>query len=118
MSFYNKGRHNRLGEHNERLIEVFEEATKRANLKFNGDKCECCVQSLTFIGDVVSSDGIRPDPLKVKAIKKKKKSKKDIQRFLGMVNYHGRYIRDLSTKTSVLRNLMDDKHEFIWGEAE
>ena len=46
-----------LEEHNERLKMVFE-ATKTANLKLNYDKCEFGVQELTFVGDVISSEGV------------------------------------------------------------
>ena len=93
-----------LEEHNERLKMVFE-ATKKANLKLNYDKCEFGVQELTFVGDVISSEGVKPDPIKVRAIQNftTPTSKKDVQRFLGMVNYQGRYIPDLSNKSTVLR---------------
>ncbi|XP_021355871.1 uncharacterized protein K02A2.6-like [Mizuhopecten yessoensis] len=68
-----------LEEHNQRLRKVLE-ATRAANLKLNKDKCVCGVQSLTFIGDVVSAEGMKPDPLKVRAIQTSE-SKKDVQRF-------------------------------------
>ncbi|KAK3107076.1 hypothetical protein FSP39_006459 [Pinctada imbricata] len=106
-------------EHNERLKKVFE-ASKKANLKLNLDKCEFGVQELTFVGDVISSDGVKPDPIKVRAIQNftTPSCKKDVQRFLGMVNYQGRYIPDLSNKTAILRQLLDDENEFVWRETE
>lgn len=88
-----------IEEHNQRLQKVLE-ATRKSNLKLNQEKCVCGVQSLTFICDVVSAEGMTPDPLKAKAIKSFQtlESKKDVQRFLGMVNYQGRYIPDLLLK--------------------
>ncbi|XP_060073372.1 gamma-butyrobetaine dioxygenase-like [Ylistrum balloti] len=61
-----------LEEHNLRLSEVLE-ATQESNLKLNKNKYVCGVQSLTFIGDVVSAEGMKPDPLKVRATKASKR---------------------------------------------
>jgi hypothetical protein len=71
------------------------------------------VKELTFVGDTISSEGIfkKPDEAKVQAIMnfETPKSKKDVQHFLGMLNYKARYVPDLSSKTQVLRNLTEEK---------
>ena len=60
---------------------------KKCNVKLNKEKCVFGVKELTFLGDVISEDGLKPDPVKVKAIQdfEKPKSKKELQRFLAMV---------------------------------
>ena len=35
-----------------------------------------------------------------------------------MVNYQGRYLSNLSSKSEPLRNLLVEKNEFVWGEQE
>ena len=40
----------------------------RERLKLNKDKCQLGVRELTFVGDILSGEGIRPDPRKVSAI--------------------------------------------------
>ena len=108
-----------MQEHNQRLQEVFA-ASRKANLKLNREKCVFGVSELTFVRDTISAEGIKPDIAKVKAIRDfaTPQNKKDVQRFLGMVNYQARYVPDLSSKTQILRNLTEDKNEFAWGAVE
>ncbi|KAL7880871.1 hypothetical protein SRHO_G00031250 [Serrasalmus rhombeus] len=54
-------------ERDTRLRQVLER-TRSVNLKLNRDKCEFAVESLTFIGDVVSEKGVSPEPRKTSAI--------------------------------------------------
>ncbi|XP_062611128.1 uncharacterized protein K02A2.6-like [Saccostrea cucullata] len=56
-----------LQEHNQRLQQVFD-ASRNSNLKLNREKCVFRVKELTFIGDIISAEGIKPDEAKVKAI--------------------------------------------------
>lgn len=82
-----------LEQHNERLKRVFEILCK-ANLKLNREKYLFGVHELTFLGVVVSSEGLKPDPLKVRAIKEFQRptTKKEVQSFLAMVNYQRQFI--------------------------
>jgi hypothetical protein len=108
-----------LQEHNQRLQQVFD-ASRKSNLKLNREKCVFGMKELTFVGDTISAEGIKPDEAKVKAIMnfETPKSKKDVQRFLGMLNYQARYVPDLSSKTQVLRNLTEEKNQFQWTATE
>ena len=56
-------------EHVFRLRAVFEQL-KQAGLKLKSSKCEFFMQDLTYLGHVVSKDGIQTDPKKVEAIHK------------------------------------------------
>lgn len=103
-------------EHDERLKSVLE-ATKKANLKLNKEKCQFGVSELTFVGDILSGDGIRPDPRKVSAIENmpRPQCKKDAQRFNGMINYMGKFIPNLSECMTPLRQLTEKKTEWEWN---
>ncbi len=103
-------------EHDARLRRVLE-ATRSANLKLNGEKCQFGVTELTFLGDIVSSEGVRPDPMKVSAIEHmpKPQCKKDVQRFMGMLNYMSKFIPNLSEKIAPLRWLIEKKNEWEWS---
>lgn len=48
-------------EHDTQLRQVLEQ-TRSVNLKLNRDKFELAVNSLTFIEDVVSEEGVSLDP--------------------------------------------------------
>lgn len=106
-------------EHDSRLRRVLE-ATRNANLKLNRDKCLLGVSELTFVGDIVSSKGIRPDPMKVSAIENmpRPQCKKDVQRFMGMINYMGKFIPNLSEKIAPLRWLTEKKNEWDWNQEQ
>ena len=51
-------------------------------MKLNKEKCVFGVKELTFLGDVISEDGLKPDSVEVKAIQKceKLKSKKELKK--------------------------------------
>ena len=75
-----------LAEHNNRVSKVMAKI-RESGLKFNKSKCIFRVQSIAFLGHILSSTGISPLHQKVKAISEMPKptSKTDLQRFLGMV---------------------------------
>ncbi len=114
-------------EHDANLIRVLEKC-RDVGLKLNRDKCEQRMEELTFLGDRITKDGILPDPTKVKAINDMQipTEKKELQRFLGMVNFLGKYIPDLSTVAAPLRKLLEksslwewhDEHTRAWKELK
>ena len=57
-------------------------------------KCKFYKHSIGFLGYIVSNKGIRPDPSKVELVKEwpKPTNIKDIQAFLGLVNYYRKFI--------------------------
>ena len=76
------------------------------------------MKELIFLGDVISSEGLKADPIKVQAILdfERPTCKTDVQRFLAMVNYQGRYSDNLSARSALLRTVLVEKNEFAWGE--
>ena len=86
----------------------------------NFEKCEFAKSSITYIGHVVSADGIRADPSKVRAIKQMQQPKDviDIRRFLGVANQLGKFIPNLSTVTQPLRDLLQKKNQWMWGPSQ
>ena len=102
-------------EHDERLVKVLNKI-REVKLKLNQEKCEMGVSELTFMGDRLTAQGVMPDPKKVSAIHnmERPECKKDLQRFLGMVNYLRKFVQDLSTKTAMLRSLLNEQNEWVW----
>lgn len=102
--------------------EILEKVLKRARekgVKFNKKKCKIGVNKVKYIGHEISEKGISVDQDKVEAIKqiKKPQNTKELQRFLGMITYVGKFIPNLSEKTSNLRQLIKKNMEFIWLDA-
>ena len=67
-------------------MQVLERARKR-NLKLNKSKCQIKKDPITYIGHILSKDGLKPDPKKIEAIivMPCPKSQEDLQRFLGIL---------------------------------
>ena len=105
--------------HEHRLRAVLQRYPE-VNLKLNPAKCEIGVLELTLLGDVVSAEGLKADPEKVRAIDEMEKPQnvKDLQRFLGMVNYLSRFIADLSTRAAPLRTLLKKKNQWCWAHEQ
>lgn len=103
-------------QHNERLLQVLERA-REVNLHFNKQKSQICVQSVNYLGHLITSEGLKPDPSKITAITEMKKPecREDLERFLGMVTYLSKYIPNHSTLTAPLRQLLKDEPENGWA---
>ena len=56
-----------VAEHDKRLANVLNRLSQ-ANITLNKAKCEFGVKSVKILGHIVSSEGITPDPSKIKAI--------------------------------------------------
>ena len=98
------------------LLQVLNKC-REIGLKLNPDKCKFGQPSVTFYGNVVSNQGLRPDPKKVNIIVKMPapKNKTELASFLGMCNYLSMYIPHLSDVTSTLRELNRKNIDFTWN---
>lgn len=69
----------------------------KAEFKLNLDKCEFFRDNLFFLGHVIDAKGLHMDSKKVQAIAKAPRPSDitQVRAFVGMVNYYGRFIRNL-----------------------
>ena len=96
-----------LQEHDEHLRKVFLKI-RESGLKLNKTKCQIRKQSIVFLGHIISSADIKIDPSKTEAITKipLPRSVNELQKFLGKVNYLGKFISNLAEHTTPLCNLL------------
>ena len=106
-------------EHDQRLMTVLEHL-KQAKLTLNRDKCSFSVSSVKFLGHVIDSSGIHPDPQKLEAIQlmTSPKSLSEVRRFLGMANQLGKFLPSLAVMSKPLRDLLSKKNMWRWGEPQ
>ena len=106
-------------EHDERLKAVMEHL-KTAGVTLNERKCEFAVDQVNYLGHVVSADGIKPDPDKVKAILEMRQPTDvtSVRSLLGMANFLSKFIPHLSSKTKPLRDLLNKHNAWTWGSAQ
>jgi hypothetical protein len=83
-----------LEEHLKHLKTVFERL-KNHNLKIQLDKTEFFKKELLFLGHIISKEGIKPNPIKLEAIKNFPipKTVKQIKQFLGLTGYYRKMIK-------------------------
>ena len=91
-----------------------------AGMVINPKKCELGKSSVDFLGHRVSSAGISPLPERVSAVQDfpVPKNRRDIQRFLGMVNYYRRFLAGLASIIFPLTNALSGKESklFCWTD--
>lgn len=87
-------------------------------MKFNKSKCSFCVIEVKFLNHIFNTKGVKPNPDKISTIidMLSPKSVKELQRFLGMLNYLSSYIPNLTEETITLRSLLKKDSSWLWDE--
>ena len=110
-----------LEEHQLHVSKVLECLGVR-DLRLKPEKCEFHQEAVDFLGFIVGRNGIRIDPTKLQAVREWKapNNVKEVQSFLGFVNYNRKFIRDYSRRAIPLTNLtkVATTKEWQWGTKE
>lgn len=104
-----------LEEHNSNLAKLFKRL-RDVGLKLQPDKCEFLVPKLAYLGHVISEDGIKPNPIKLKAVRDfpKPTNKTELKQFLGLAGYYRKFVKGFSKITSCLTQLLRKDQDFIF----
>ena len=84
-----------------RNIRAVFECIRQAGLKLSIDKCHFGVTEVEFLGRTITLQGVAPQDHKLQKVLthvRFLKSKKQMQRYIGFVNYYSNYIPRLSEK--------------------
>ena len=78
-----------------------------AGLFLDINKCDFHVKEVKYLGLIITTDGLKMDPKKVKTVKdwKLPRCVKDVQTFLGFANFYRRFIKGYSKIAAPLMNL-------------
>ena len=100
------------------LREVFSRL-RAANLRLKPKKCGLLRQQVSFLGHVVSTEGIRADPMKTEKIESypRPSNVTEVRRFLGLASYYRRFVPGFAVLASPLHALTKKSATFQWGEA-
>ena len=98
-----------------RLKQVFQ-IFRECGLKLKREKCQFAVENVEFLGFQISKNGIQPLAEKVEAIKKSPapQNKKELQSFLGLLNFYHTFLEKKSTIAEPLHRLLDKNSKWRW----
>uniref|UniRef100_A0A1B8Y8L1 Gypsy retrotransposon integrase-like protein 1 n=1 Tax=Xenopus tropicalis TaxID=8364 RepID=A0A1B8Y8L1_XENTR len=96
-----------LEEHEQRLMNVIDRLIAEG-LKLSIDKCKFCRSSVTYVGHVVSTEGIGTDPAKIEAVVTwpKPQNVTELRSFLGFCGYYRRFVEGYSRVAHPLNELL------------
>ena len=106
-------------DHDVNLINLFNVCQKEG-LVLNSKKLELRRERVTFFRAEYSAQGMHPDPKKVQGITEMTApmDKQQLQSFLGMVNYMGTFIQNLSHHTEPLQAMLKKDNVFHWEDQQ
>ena len=103
--------------HLKRLEEVLLRL-RQAGLKLKPEKCVLFQKSVSFLGHVISDEGIGTDPQKIADVTEwpVPGSQKEVRSFLGLASYYRRFVRGFANMAAPLHDLVKTQRIFEWSE--
>ena len=110
---------NSIEEHLTILREVLHRL-QAAGLKLKLEKCDFLKKEIVYLGHVISEEGVRVNPEKIKGISSfpEPKTKKNVKQFLGLAGFFRKFVKDFSVKAAPLTDLLREEVKFQFEERE
>ena len=104
----------------ERDLNSVMKTLKDAHLKLNQSKCELRKRRIEFLGHIISEEGVSPDPAKLEAILNMPDPSDitELRRLLGLINFLGRYVPNLSSVLRPVTELLEKDKEWTWDHPQ
>ena len=104
-----------FNDHLQNLQEVFQRF-RDAGLKLKPSKCSLFKKEVTYLGYVINTDGVRPDPHNVEKVKSwpQPRTPTDVRSFLGLASFYRRFIPSFSKIATPLTTLTHKGQQFVW----
>ena len=82
-------------------------------------KCEFWMNEVSFLGHIVSKEGIRVDPKKIEVVVEwnpQKKNVTEVRSFLRLVEYYRRFVKGFSMTETPMTRLLQKNVKYEWSE--
>ena len=92
----------------EQHLKIVLQTLREKKLYAKLNKCDFWLKEVSFLGQIVSSEGIRVDPTKIEAIVnwKPPRNVTEVRSFLGLAGYYRGFMRGFSIIASLLTKLL------------
>lgn len=106
-----------LQDHLIRLDKVFQRL-RNHNLKIQPDKCEFLRKEVCYLGHIITTDGVKPNPEKIRCVTEfqQPRNQKQIKQFLGLSGYYRRFVPNYSKIIKPLTRLLKKDVEFNFSK--
>ena len=91
----------------------------RDQWKLKKSKCNFARQSISYLGHVISADGLSTNPTKVRAVADWPVSSniRELRGFLGLAGYYRKFVRHFGILAKPLTELLKRDQVFVWTPA-
>lgn len=100
-----------------RHLDIFIETVRKHGILLSEKKSEIFKNEIEYLGYIINEQGLQLQEhivTKIVNFKEKLETKKEVQQFLGIVNYASDYIKDLPILRKSLQNLIKKQNKFEW----
>ena len=100
-----------------KLLEIIFDRLYVAGLVVSLEKCKFCQSELRYLGYLVDSKGLRPDPEKVEAIVNLRPPQNisEVRRFVGTASWYRRFVPNFSSILAPILNLTKKNVRWNWS---
>jgi hypothetical protein len=101
-------------QHVDKVLQLLEEK----KLYAKSSKCAFGVQEVEYLGHIVSHEGVKVDPKKIKAMREWPipKTLKKLRGFLGLIGYYRKFVKNCGQIITLLTTLLN-KEVFSWTQV-
>ena len=94
--------------------------SREVGLKFNPQKVRLRVPEVSYVGHILSSEGLKPDPEKIRAINQMPPptDKEGVLRILGTTNYLDKFIEHKADLQGLISQLTQKDVAFVWEKPQ
>ena len=104
-------------DHIERLETVFKRL-EDAGLRLKASKCHLFKHKVSYLGHVISEEGVETDPAKIKSIQDwtTPTTVTEVRSFMGLCSYYRRFIKGFAAIATPLHRLTQKNKTFVWSK--
>ena len=102
----------------EQHLKIVLQTLREKKLYAKLSKCDFWLKEVSFLGHIVSAEGIRVDPAKIEVVVnwKPPRSVTEVRSFLGLAGYYRRFVKGFSIIASPLTQLLRKGVKFEWKD--